>query len=204
MSKAGFRGKTSLILGAEFPAGRAVALQLSKSGSRVIIAGHDLNKLRLLEQLITTKGGDPIVAVLPADHAGALQVLREARDHCGHLHFIVNALSVTGESHHEHASAGKRAHDQWEVIRELVAGRGSARFLTLWLDTAGTPPEFARNCWHCLVRVEAIQTEADQEGTMDEKKVRCAGAADTIVELLNCPGSACPTEVRLETRALKA
>ncbi|MCC6547960.1 hypothetical protein IT570_12410 [Candidatus Sumerlaeota bacterium] len=201
---AGLRGKTALVLGAEFPAGRAVALQLSRSGCRVIISGHDLRKLQLIDQLLTAKGGNPVVAVLPGDPAKDLGILREARDHCGHLHFVVNALSVVGDSTHEHHVAGKRAHAAWDVVLQLVTGRGAVRFLTLWLEAAGKPPEFPATCWHSLVRVSAIQTESDNEASMGDAKVRCAGAADTICELLLCPGSACPVEVKLEPRALKA
>lgn len=201
---AGLRGKTALVLGAEFPAGRAVALQLSRSGCRVIISGHDLRKLQLLDQLLTAKGGNPIVAVLPGEAAKDLSILREARDECGHLHYVVNSLSVAGESPQAHHAAGKKAHDAWGVVQQLVTGRGSARFLTLWLDAAGKPPEFPNAWWHSLVRVTAIQTEADEEHALGDAKVRCAGAADTICELLLCPGSACPVEVKLEPRALKA
>ncbi|MEO8377621.1 MAG: hypothetical protein ABI579_08110, partial [Candidatus Sumerlaeota bacterium] len=82
---AGVRGKTALVLGSEYPAGRAIALQLARDGCRVIIAGHNFAKLQLIEQLISAKGGDSIVAVLSGDAVKDLGILRESRDHCGHL-----------------------------------------------------------------------------------------------------------------------
>lgn len=203
MAKSVFKDKIALVLGAENPVGRAIALQLSRVGSKVLLSGFDKGKLDLLSQLIAMKGGGPTVVPISSDKERSVGALRSARDGAGHLHFVVNTLSVMGETGHEHATSGKRAEESYKLVHELVAGRGTVRFLTVWLDAAGGVPKFAETHWHCIIRLIAVQTEADQEGTMDPQKVKAAGLADAVLSLLDCPGSACPVEVRVEARSLK-
>lgn len=205
MARTTLKGKTSLVLGADSPVGRSIALQLSREGSRVVLAGFDPRKLGLLYELIRAKGGESYRAFLADDAEGTATALKDARDNLGnHFHFIVNALATTEGPSDDPGIGARRAVTAAAVVLQLTEGKGSVRQLTVWPDDAGTPPVIEVNIWHSLVRVERLESEHDEATDADSIVVRAAGAADTAIYLLSCPPSACPVEVRLAPRELKA
>ena len=205
MARTILKTKTALIYGADCPAGRAVALQLSREGARVVIAGYDQRRLQLLKDLIVTKGGDPHLAVLTPDEDRVLTILREARELMGnHYHLLINCMAaVEGpvDNPDEPIEIGRHAYD---LLMQLVSNRGAVRLATLWPDDAGAPPKVDKKLWHCLIRTKKVEMSRDEVlGSIPADMVKAGGAADAIVFLLSCPPSACPVEVRLEPRNLK-
>ena len=206
MARTTLKGKTSLVLGADSPVGRAISLQLSREGSRVVLAGFDPQKLGLLYELLRAKGGEAFRAFLSDDAERSIVALKESRDNLGnHFHFIVNALAATEGPSDDPGLGARRAVVAGEFLVQLTEGKGSLRQLTIWPDEAGTPPNMEVGTWHSLVRINRLESEHDEAtATPDSTVVRAAGAADTVICILSCPPSACPVEVRLAPRELKA
>ena len=205
MAKTTLKHKTALILGADCPAGRASALQLSREGCHVILAGHDSRRLSLLAELIRNKGGDPLEAVLSRDEDRITTELRHQRDTMGHLHFVINAIAAQEGPVDEPQRPFEDARICQRLTLDLSSGRGNVRLVTLWPDAAGTPPESPAGMFSCLIRVAHIQLEHDgaESEADDAVVVRAGAAADAVVHLLQCPPGACPVEVRVEPREVK-
>jgi hypothetical protein len=201
MSKPSPRHRTALVLGCESPAGRAIALTLSRNGCRVVVSGDDAAKLKVLSDLIEAKKGDPLLTALPKDPARVVPVLRAARETMGHYHFVVNALATVEPPVDDPQAAYRRAATLHEHVLQLTEGRGTVRFLTLWPDDAGPAPLVPIPNWHCVVRYDRIQMESEEQ---EPTAIRAGGAADTVALLLGAPASACPAEVRLAIRELKS
>jgi len=202
MAKTTLKHKTALVLGADCPAGRAVALQLSREGCQVIIAGHDARRLSVLAELMRTKGATPVEAVLPREEDRIITELRPLRDAQGHIHFLINAMAAQeGPADDPGAPARDAAAAQRQTLA-LAESRGTLRLVTLWPDAAGDAPEAPADVFASLVRVAHLQTEHDasEEEVQVGAVVRAAAAADAIVHLLQCPPGACPVEVRLAPR----
>ncbi len=198
MTKGQFRQKTALILGADTPAGRSVALKFSRLGSHVVISGFDEDSLELLARLIRDKGGDPVIALLPEDRDGITAELREKRSLFGHYHAIVNATAASSYHGDARRDAIDRSHLLADLVRGLASGRGSLRFFTIWPDDAGEEPQIPPPFWHSLIRVSRVA--GMDTGTEEETEVRPAAVAEALAALLQCDPSACPVEVRLEPR----
>lgn len=203
MTTRAVRHRVALILGADNPVGRACALQFSRSGAGVLIAGFNRHKLALLGRLIEDKKGDPLEAAITMDHDKSLSNLVTQRDAFGHVHYIVNAAAFDGEAEGEGQNPLARAHHCHELAKSLAAGRGAVRFITIWPDDAGDPPHHAAEAWHSLVRVDTVEAEGSGEAAPGDT-VRAAAVGDTLVHLSNCPPGCCPVEVRLAARQLKA
>jgi NAD(P)-dependent dehydrogenase (short-subunit alcohol dehydrogenase family) len=202
MSKPSPRHKTALVLGADSPVGRSIALTLSRDGCHVVLAGYHADRLKILADLIEAKKGDPLVAVIPREAERIVPVLRAARETMGHYHFIINALATLEPPADQPQFNVERAVDLHARAWEVIEGRGTVRFLLLWPDEAKAPlptlPEPKQ--WFSVIRYDRIQMETE---AADPEAIRAAGAADTVSLLINAPASACPVEVRLAIRELK-
>jgi len=203
MTKPSNRHRTALILGADNPAGRSIAMSLSRAGCNVVLAGHDVAKLKVLADLIEAKKGDPLVTAIPRENERVIPVLRAARETMGHYHFVVNAVAATDPPSDAPDYFVDKARDLQDKVWEVVEGRGSVRFVILWPTSTdrAVPPIPDEKLWCTAIRYDRIQLEADDD---DPRAIRAAGAADTIVALLAAPASACPVEVRLAIRELKS
>lgn len=199
MAKAPFKNKTALILGADCPAGRSVALKFSRVGAKVIIAGFDKESLDLLSELILDKHGEPAQAVLPHKGGDTMGILREKQKASGHIHAIVNAVAVSSYQGEERKEMICHARALNEVCLDLVKGTGVVRVCTIWPDDAGEPPKVPAPFWHTLVTLDHIEGVAKGEG----EGLKAAAVADTVLTLMSCEGGACPVEARLEARRTK-
>ncbi len=200
MARITFRNKVALILGADLPVGRSAALQLSRSGAKTVLTGFDKQRLHQLQELILAKGGEPTEILLTDSIEDDMTGVREVRDTLGHIHFVVNALGAGTAL--RGGRAGELSRSYGEAVFQLTAGRGAARYLTVWPDECGdalAPPE---ESWHCLVTAAAMQSQAD--GEEGDETLKAAAIGDTVVYLLSCPPSACPALVRLKPVNLKA
>ena len=206
MARTVLKHKTALILGAESPAGRAVALQLSREGALVVLAGHDARRLQLLAELIKAKGGSPAIAELSQDRNRNIAALLEARDESGnHYHFLINALASVEPPADMPGHSHQLAHEIAEQVLALIDGKGSVRVVTIWPgEGPGPAPHLPPDYWHSVVRMANLEMAHDEAAPVhDPLMVKAAGAADALVYLLSCPPSACPVEVRLEPRSVK-
>lgn len=204
MPQSFFRNRTALVLGADTPAGRAIALKFSRIGARAVLGGFALDRLELLEKLIRDKGGDPIVLILPREADDACARLRSTRGAFGHVHAAVNAVAASSYHGDERDYLIDVARRLGTELFSYVEGKGTVRLATLWPDDAGDSPEIPKSFWHSLVRVHRIAS--DSSGFDDvtvEEGVRPAAVADALLHLLACEGGACPIEVRLEERKSK-
>ncbi|CAN5230663.1 hypothetical protein BH09SUM1_BH09SUM1_11870 [soil metagenome] len=202
MAKTTVKHKTAAILGADCPAGRAIALQLVREGCHVVLVGYDEQKLTLLSELIQNKAGDSLQAVLPRDgDADIAALLRPSRDQQGHFHFIINAVAAAEGPSDDPGAPARAARAAIAGVLALVEGKGNVRFITLWPDFAGAAPDMPKEQWHSLIRVDKIQMESEHTND-DAQMVRAAAAADTIIHLLQSSPGACPFEVRIEPRVV--
>jgi NAD(P)-dependent dehydrogenase (short-subunit alcohol dehydrogenase family) len=202
MNKNPFQHKTALILGADTPTGRAVALQLSRAGANLIIAGDHAKKLNELENDILRKLGDPLSVLLSPNNEQSLKALADKRAIHGHLHFVINTIATLEGASDDPGASGRRALELNGVVEQLVSGRGAARFATVWNDQIGAHPELVVESWHTMVRVNDIE---GQGGVSSEKEgVRPGAIAEGVLRLLSCPAGACPVEVQFASRELKA
>ncbi len=201
MGRDPLQNKTALVLGADTPFGRAIALQFAKAGSQVILAGGSTAGISPVADLIKVKRGDALEAVLPQKKDKILAILREKRDTLGHIHFVANTLGMLSDDEEDEGSFD-RARELNEIVLELIQGKGTVRLATLWPDRAGDPPVVPDSFWHTLVRFDRIPHEAILEGR--EGTLRPAAVADSLIHLFHCPPGACPVEVRFMARAIKA
>ncbi|MBI1293015.1 hypothetical protein GC173_17540 [bacterium] len=203
MSKPNTRHRTALVLGADNPAGRSIAMMFSRTGANVVLAGYDADKLKILADLIEAKKGDPLVTVIPREKDRIIPVLRAARETMGHYHYVVNALAASDPPSDQPQAWVETASQLQKHVWEVVEGRGSVRFLILWPDNAHLPVPAVpdERLWHCAVRYDRIQLESEDNAG---DAMRAAGVADTVGQLLASPASACPVEVRIAIRELKS
>ncbi len=189
-----FRNKVALIFGADTPVGRSAALQFSRSGSKTILAGHEEKKLILLMNLILDKKGDPAAAVLPSNHEKALELLTTREAEIGKVHFIFNAGGTILES----PETSLKAYEKLGL--ELIPNRKNIKWVTVWPDKAGDLPEPPEGIWHSFLRLNGVSHEVSEVDEGRDGLIRPGAIADAGLAMLNCPGGACPIEVRLESR----
>lgn len=189
------KDKVALVLGADGPVGRAVALQLSRIGCRIIAAGGHGKQLAQLAELILAKKGIAAEAVLPHEPAELVATLRAVRETVGHFHFIVNALEASGPAD-EHSAAPA---DVVEALVNVITGRGAVRFATVVNGRVKAQP-LPANAWQAVIHIAGL---AHEEDASPGESVKPAAVADVVVNLLQCPEGACPLEVRLAPRELK-
>jgi hypothetical protein len=199
-----YKNKTALILGADTAAGRATALKFSRIGARVLLAGYEHEQLALLSRLILDKRGDPLEVLLPESPGGAVAVLREKRKSFGHVHAVVNAVAASAFTGEDRVLMIERARELNQIALDLVQGAGSVRLCTVWPDDAGKPPVVPHPFWHTLVHVTRIASAGGTDDPSEERSLKPAAVADTVLALMSCEGGACPVEVRLEPRRTKA
>lgn len=193
-----FANKTALILGADSPLGRAAALQLSRAGCAVVLAARNARSLEEVARFVYEKGGVPHEVLLPGGTAAQMSgALRERRDQLGHYHFAINALAFPGAGSTDEARAAAAAAN--EALFDLAAGRGAARFATLWPVDLPAPAALPGGGWHCLVRISGVGSSEE-----DTPHPKPASVADSVMGLFRCPPGACPVEVQLSPRNLKA
>lgn len=205
MARTTFSNRTALILGADTPAGRACALQLSREGCNIILAGTEARRVADVAKLLRTKSNEPIEVALSEDRDASELLLRQARDTMGHVHFVVNAMGTVDGPSDDPGAPARLGLVMQQIVLGLIEGRGAVRLISLWPDEAPNPPVVNERWWHCLVRLKGVgspdRSELDNE---EPGLLRPAAVGDSVVHLLGCPPSACPVVVHLGQRELQA
>lgn len=203
MAKTVFREKTALVLGADAPVGRSVALQLSRLGCRVVLAGFDGPAIREVAEFLTAKSGKPLECLLDAENPNLLPSLLEARGTVKHFHFAVNAIAASPNSF-PGSFAGmpplEVALKAEQGLMELQQGKGAMRLLTIVPQRADLTSPRGEPSWYSLVR---LGSELASPGAEESDGIKPAAIADSVVWLLSCPPGGCPVEVTLQPRELK-
>lgn len=204
MSRTPLRNKAVLILGADTPVGRAISLQLSREGAKVVIAGREKETLGLLAEFLVAKGGSPTEVSLARGIDHAVSAIREARDTLGHLHVVINAVPAHTIFPEMDWDPAVYSRELTAALEEVLRGRGQLRRVTIWPDGAGEfPARDEEDSWHCFLRMKAVSYRPEGGDPGQPEAIKPAGVADTVVCLLQCPPAACPVEVRLEERGVK-
>ncbi|WP_435011697.1 SDR family NAD(P)-dependent oxidoreductase [Tundrisphaera lichenicola] len=98
-----FSGARCLVTGASSGLGRAIAEELVKAGSNVLLTGRSIDRLDQVATHLVASGASPdAVTRIAADltlERGREEVLRLARDRFGALDIVVNAAGVGATGH---------------------------------------------------------------------------------------------------------
>ncbi len=195
MTKLNLREAIALVLGCETGVGRSAALQLARAGARVILAGFGEGSLQALEREIVEKRGTAIHAWLGGGSEAAATVLRERREVFGHVHLVVETLTVG-----EKGCGLGQAREALEAVAGAIRGRGALRIVSVVETAPAVAEEVFGGAW-----LSVIETGPLAEGPLKDlaENPKPAAVAETALWLLQCPPGACPLRVRVEPRALK-
>lgn len=113
------KDKVALVTGASQGIGRDIALTLSEAGAKVAVAARNEEKLNVLAQEITAKGGEALVVKIDVSDAEQIKAgFKSVLEKFGKLDILVNNAAITRD-----ALALRMKADDWDaVLRTNLTG----------------------------------------------------------------------------------